>query len=414
VKFAKASALAFFKGEIMKYKFEERFFCPAPWTNMNYHINNTSPCHLIRNNLQPSPKEYLKSNWLKNIKQEFVDGKVPDPCKGCKAREDLGLKSTRNALWANSQKIPEGGTIDISEFPVDRETQPTRIEFLFSNLCNFKCRMCHEECSSELAKENIKFSLNSISPLYLSYDQSNGVAKVTDKNFEELKEICLIVKNKVAFSGGEPMLTKECYELMDFLIEHKRNEDILLEFFTNCSVWNPQFINRVLKFKKVNFIMSIDGIEKTAEYQRHGTKWNVVKENILKFNSLNLNRLFNTAISGYVLLDAENLAKFLMELYNQNNEIATRCYSVSVTDDCHWQYMPKHLQEIAIQQIDKAVEILTPINFERISTEFKNIKKSMLKNGSITPERFITYTQNTDKMRNESFEQTFGIKLIQE
>ena len=66
-------------------------------------------------------------------------------------------------------------------------------------------------------------------------------------------------------------MIKECYEILDFIIEQNLTDTVTLELYTNCSVYNLEFINRMLKFKKVNFVMSIDGTEKTAEYQRHGT-----------------------------------------------------------------------------------------------------------------------------------------------
>lgn len=387
-------------------------FCPVPWYHMYYHVDNSTPCHLIRNNLNQSPEEYLNGSWLKNLKQEFVDGKVPSACAGCSSREKLGLRSTRGSAWKKYLKVPEGGSVDISEFTVDKKSEIEMLEIVFSNLCNFKCRFCTSECSSSIAQENIKFSIPIMSPLYQSLETSNGVAKTTEKNFEELKNICLHSKfRKLVLTGGEPLLIKECYEILDFIVDQKLNDTIILELFTNCSVYNTKFIDRMLKFKNVNFIMSIDGVEKTAEYQRHGTKWDVVKENILKFNSMPITRWFNTAISGYVLLDVSSLAKFLMDLYDQNNEIQNRCYSVSNTDDCHWKYMDTHLREIAIKEIDQAVEILTPENFLPLSKELQDIKRVLQTTDPITPERFVKFTQDLDRMRGESFEKTFGCKL---
>jgi organic radical activating enzyme len=382
---------------------------------MYYHIDNATPCHLIRNNLNQSPEEYLNGPWLKNLKQEFVDGKFPDVCGGCKSRENLGLKSTRRSVWKDHFKVEGDESLDISEYTVDKKTDVYRFEILFSNLCNFKCRICTEECSSSIAKENTKFGVPNSSPLFQSIKSHKGVAKSPKENFEELKNVCLHSSlRKLVLTGGEPLLIKECYEILDFIIEQNLTDTVILELYTNCSVYNLEFINRMLKFKKVNFVMSIDGTEKTAEYQRHGTNWKVVKNNILKFNSLPISRLFNTAISGYVLLDVSSLATFLMKLYEQNNEIQTRCYSVSDTDDCHWKYMDTHLREIAIKEIDKALEILTVKNFYLLSKELQDIKTVLQNTSPITPHRFVKFTENLDKMRGESFEETFGCKLIKD
>jgi sulfatase maturation enzyme AslB (radical SAM superfamily) len=392
----------------MPNNFKEQFFCPAPWTHMYYHIDNTTPCHLIRNDSKLSPEQYLKSEWLLNLKQEFIDGKVPRVCGGCKTREDLGLRSTRDAFW-KIHKLYDG---DTSVYTTERKTAPRRFEIRLSNLCNFKCRMCSEDSSSEIVKENKKFRIPTTYRLLESNE--NGIYNSPEENLEEIKSICLGEGlESVVFTGGEPLLAKGFYEIMDFMIEKGLNETISLELFTNCSVYNPEFVNRMLKFKTVNFVMSIDGVEKTAEYQRHGTDWNVVKSNILKFNGMPINRLFNTAISGYVVLDASRLATFLMELYQQNNGIITRCYSVAVGNDCHWQYMAKHLREKAIIEIDKAIEILSVDNFARLVGEFKNIKKVLQTTEPINTNRFNIFTRKLDMMRGESFEDTFGIQLLE-
>lgn len=394
----------------MPNNFKEQFFCPAPWTHMYYHIDNTTPCHIIRNNSKLNPEQYLKSEWLLNLKQEFIDGKVPTVCNGCKTREDLGLRSTRDAFW-RVHKLYDG---DISVYTTERKTEPRRFEIRLSNLCNFKCRMCQEDSSSEIVKENKKFHIPIAYKLHEGNE--NGVYNSPEENLEEIKNICLNESLElVNFAGGEPLLIKGFYEIMDFMIDNRLNETITLELFTNCSVYNPEFINRMLKFKNVNFVMSIDGVGKTAEYQRHGTDWNVVKSNILKFNSMPVNASFNTAISGYVVLDASRLATFLMELYQQNNNIFTRCYSVAVGNDCHWQYMAKHLRNKAIIEIDKAIEILTATNFARLVGEFENIKKVLqtINPDPISTNRFNIFTRKLDMMRGESFEDTFDIQLLE-
>ena len=102
-----------------------------------------------------------------------------------------------------------------------------------------------------------------------------------------------------------------------------------------------------------------------------------------------------------------------MELYQQNNGIITRCYSVAVGNDCHWQYMAKHLREKAIIEIDKAIEILSVDNFARLVGEFKNIKKVLQTTEPINTNRFNIFTRKLDMMRGESFEDTFGIQLLE-
>ena len=393
----------------MIIKFSEHFFCPAPWKNMYYHINNATPCHVIKNNLKLGPDEYLKSDWLKNIKQDLINGVVPESCANCKSREDQGLKSTRGAGWNYFNTGPEP-SMDISGFKVDEEIQLRRLDIRTTNLCNFKCRMCTEDSSSEIAKEKQKFDI----PVYLNSEKmDDSIYSSPLEHIEELKKLCLNeTVNRVVFGGGEPLLIKDYYDFMDFLIEHDLNKRISIELFSNCSVYNPKFVERLLKFKSVDFVMSIDGVGKTAEYLRHGTDWNVVKENMLKFNSLPLNIWVNTAVSSYVLLDASSLAQFLMELYSTNDKIQSKCYTVPVAQKMHHKFLSKDLQNAVINEIDKATEILTPKNYEIFATELKNIKKYLKNNETTDSDMFVEFTKDLDLKRGESFEDTYGRKLV--
>lgn len=377
-------------------KFSERFFCPAPWTNAYYRTGDTSPCHLTSSGLKPA--DYFNSTWLRNIKQDFINEVVPTACLPCKNREEQGLKSTRGAVW-KFDNVGSETSMNISQYTVNAKLPFDRLEVRFSNLCNFKCRMCIPENSSEIAKE-----LRSVNNLSIK----NSIYNSSDSDITYLKQLCIDTKlRKICFTGGEPMLIKAYYDFMDFLIENNRN-DIEIELFTNCSVYNPIFIEKLLNFKKVTFVMSIDGVEKTAEYQRHGTKWDVVRKNILKFNAQSFDIYFNTAISIYVLLDVSSLAKFLMELYKQNNTIQTKCYSVPREQLLHHRFMNAELRKIAVNEINKAIEILTPANFEIFVTELTNIKHSLENSNPSNSDEFSNFTKNLDLIRNESFEDTFN------
>ena len=195
-------------------KFSECFFCPAPWTHLYYHVDGPSPCHMIRANNGISPKEYLESDWLKNIKQNFINKKIPQECNGCKMREDQGLKSTRGAFWNGYYNLGKEPELDLSQYTIDSQSKINRIELRFSNLCNFKCRMCDETSSSEIAKEKIA---NNIPIRKLNY--TNSISRSPEEGLEDVKDLSLLsTVERICFTGGEPMLIKEYVSFMDYLI----------------------------------------------------------------------------------------------------------------------------------------------------------------------------------------------------
>jgi len=282
--------------------------------------------------------------------------------------------------------------------------------------------MCDETSSSEIAKEKQKYNLasNGIhNPDNIFFeDTDDSVLKITDDNIQGLKNIELLSElRKVCFTGGEPFLIKGYYDYLDFLIEHKFNEQVELELFTNTSVYNKLFVDRLMKFPKVEFTMSIDGVGKTAEYIRHGTKWDTIEKNVLTFNSMPKPILcsINVAISAYVLLDVSNLALFLMRLYRENNNILIKCYTILV-QSLRFTSAPAHLKERMLREIDLAVDILDCPNFAIFRNELLNLRPRVLSALNVSKpldeKKFIEFTQTYDKIRNESFENTFGIPLI--
>jgi sulfatase maturation enzyme AslB (radical SAM superfamily) len=218
--------------------------------------------------------------------------------------------------------------------------------------------------------------------------------------------------NRVCFTGGEPLLIKEYYDYLDFLIDNGLNNQTDIELFTNCSVYNPKFVERLNKFKHVELTMSIDGVGKTAEYIRHGMSWETIHKNVLTFNSLPkpIKLYVNVAISAFTLLDVANLSKFLMQLYATNPTIGIKCYTV-LMPGTRFRSAPIHLQKIMLSQIDEAIEILTAPNYAIFRTELCNLRTTLLELKEVDVKTFYEFTQKLDEIRNESFEDTFGLTL---
>lgn len=376
-------------------------YCPLPWTSIYHQLGNNSPCHCIRDLPSMEPMQYVKSDIRQALKEDFVNDKFPSQCNFCESRESMGIKSTRKETirWFNTNR-PETRKYELNE-----DVDVMRLELRFSNLCNFKCRMCEPYSSSELAKELAEYDGYKF-PAF----GSETVIRSDQKQIEELKQLAHKIK-ALCFTGGEPFLIKEYYDFMDYLVEEDLAKDIGVEVFTNCSTYNEKFISRLMQFKSVRFVASIDGVGKTAEYIRHGTKWNVVRENILRFAQLPFDFHFNTAISQYTLFDVSNLAKFLMEVYEVNNNIKTKCYAVISPYDLHFLNTPIALRQRMYDEIDDAIRILTPDNFAIFTKEIADMKANLETTPPMDDKVFIEFTEKLDKRRNESFEDVFGMKL---
>lgn len=369
---------------------------------------------MIKNlELSMTPDEYFNSSWLKQIKTDMAQGIVPTACSGCRERELHGVKSTRGAIWNYYNVGPEPEYEDqwfANKFTEDSPTLPRRLELRFSNLCNMKCRMCDETSSSVWAAEKLEHNIapdkagshieRSVIPIVRT--ETPSIDGLKDKQFlSTIQKLCL--------TGGEPFLIKEYYEYLDYLIDNGFNKTMSIELYTNCSVYNPLFIDRLSKFQRVEMVMSLDAVGKSAEYIRSGTIWEKVEENVLRLNQLPapFEILVTTAISAYSLLDFAAHARFLMSLYNENNSIGIKCYSVTAPQGMMFNNLPKQLHSKAIEQIDLAVEILSAPNYLILKTELLNVKKGLLELPSGDPKAFIEYTKKYDAIRGEDFQTVF-------
>jgi len=409
------------------------FLCRAPWRNLYYRKDLASPCYAFLSPLCKSPVAYLESPELQSVKQDFINGDVPPACQLCYTREKLGLKSTRQSIYKYGMTELDK---DRSKLSIEPSYELRRLEVRFSNQCNFKCRMCTPIDSSQITQElNENPRLLEIDNIYQTPYKNNSLPAFqipkrntvrfnTDlNNIDELKNLIKKTTIKqICLTGGEPTLIKAYSDFLDFIIENGYNENTHLMIFTNCSVLNPIFYEKVSRFSQVTIIMSLDGVGKVAEYIRHGTDWDKVKQNVVQLTGMPFNIGVNLTLSSLSLLGMADLTKFIVnELYpRKNNEC--HCYTVVNPEWLFYANTPSELKIKIIDQIDQSIEILSKIpdnstpprtSWNRLVNELTQIKQQL--QTVITDQNKVNYfiekNKELDKIRNQSFENVFGYKL---
>jgi organic radical activating enzyme len=371
-------------------------FCPAPWVGLYYHSNAASPCCTMAT-LKMSPKEYLESDWLKSLKQEFLEGKQSNHCNSCWIKERQGLKSIRNHF---NQKF------SINDITLTQTTK--HLELRESNLCNFACRMCNPTDSVKIEREIEEY------PELAQFYHPNTNSNMTDENWRQVLDVSMGLRS-LYLTGGEPMLMKRYYDLLDHLIANGRNEDIDLRIYTNCSVYNPVFVEKLKQFKNVTLKLSIDAVGKTAEYQRYGTEWETVRTNIFKFLELHVSLGIHSTITAYSILDMTSLADFFVEVknYEKLNANLTKfnAHVARIPTGLDYANLNIELRAKAIVEIDKSIEKLSDNFFSIYVKELKALRKQLLERRDCNHQLFVNMTKTLDKARNQSFEEVFGYKI---
>lgn len=315
------------------------FFCPLPWKGIFVHTNKTQVCCAASKSFyNMSPNEFLNSDYLKELREKFLRGEIDDTCSYCVHSEKNGLQSIRQHA--------------IKLLGTDTTPQLEYIEMRASNLCNFSCEMCNSENSSLIGGE---------------------VENISQDDWQQILDNSKHLSN-VILTGGEPFLIKRYYELLDYLLENNK-ADIAVRVYTNCSVYNPTFIKKLVSFKECQLNMSIDGIERTAELQRTGTNWKVVDSNIRKFMKLPINLKFHTTLTNLNILDIDRLVKYFIEV-SRDREVSFTAHSIVNPHHMVISNLQPRLKDIATRSIDRAVDLM-------VDSKFDQLKNELLKNRQI-------------------------------
>jgi sulfatase maturation enzyme AslB (radical SAM superfamily) len=270
---------------------------------------------------------YLKPiSELKNP-DRFVDLKTqecpPDhPCNKCSVNEYHGLPSYRNTFDSIVTPVPGLQFVDIRN----------------TNLCNLKCRYCGPHFSSLWAEELNKFSI------------------IQHQDITDYKDILITDSlHWMYFTGGEPLINGEHWELLEELIDSRKSAHISLMYNTNLTTIkykNKNIINLWKKFKHVTIQCSIDAVGEPLEYIRSGTSWEKIKLNLDQLVSVSTNS--NIKITLSPVLSILNIW-FIDELYNyaESNNISINLIILTGPDYLALDVVPDSLKSLALNKINK-------------------------------------------------------------
>lgn len=297
------------------------FCCSIPWTGFsNEPDGRAQPCCLykgyitdendnplyIQNN---TPKEILTSNFMKNLRQQFLQGKKPKGCQTCWTDEENGYESKRIIY---NTKIHT----DVDWF--NEPTTVKELQLIINNSCNLKCRSCTPSHSTQWQQELKKITGETGYSMPLG-QSGKETGKLWQDRFQWYKELY-----RLEVVGGEPFYVKQWHQIFNELIDHGFAKNIDLTFSTNCTIFYKGLIEKICKgFKSVSIGLSIDGIGNAYEYLRHPGKWEIAFSNMKKYRDLtqliDVNVQLNHTISWLNAFESPKIHKLIYEEFPNFN-----------------------------------------------------------------------------------------------
>ena len=398
---------------------KSKTFCILPWIHMHTWPNgNVYPCCIVdfRENIGNLKENTLEELWnseaMKYIRKSMLDGEKPNYCRKCYQQEDNGIESPRETANMKFNQHIDTITDNTDPYGHNSDFNLKYWDFRFSNLCNFKCRICGSGCSSKWYEDEVKLYGNSSNKSALTHIDDYSIKSLEyyiDKFANEVEE--------VYFAGGEPLIMDEHYFILEKLIASGRT-DVKLRYNTNLSIlkykkWN--LIDLWGKFAEttsdnVDVYASIDGIKEQAEYSRKGTKWSEIEENIKICLGLNIRFNISCTVSIFNVFEIPKIVDYLIDLGLHFENIRLDNI-LTFPDYYHINILPEELKQKAIENLNNHLENMTTAHRGYFTSKYNSIINYInsddkdLVQGS--REKLLDYTTKLDAIRQESFTTVF-------
>lgn len=364
-------ALTIFEGTKRHLEAISPSFCAAKWLQVTLHLSTGTnhSCHHPKVHLIPldelkkNPSALHNTEYKKELRKQMLKGERPGECDYCWRVEDA-TKGQENVYSDRITKSSEFWAAphlrEIAKMPWDADVVPTYVEVDFDTTCNFKCAYCSPLYSTTWMQEIKQHgpypllggSFNDISDL----ERGKGLPILQSEENPYIEAFWQwwpdAVKKMHTFriTGGEPLLSKNTFKVLDFLIENPQPQ---LEFSINSNLGSPpeiiekfveklEIISENKSVKTINVFTSCEAHGKKAEYIRFGLNYDYWLKNIHKI----LQRVENsrvTIMSTFNLLSITTFKDFLADMLEIKNTYGTTDRLLPLSVDTPYLRHPEFL-----------------------------------------------------------------------
>ena len=324
---------------------KSRSFCGAKWGNSTVWLNTgeTASCHLPpvhKMNLEQVKKDPSKlhnTDHKARMRKQMQEGVRPHECEYCWKIEDMGDKYISDRVYKSLSYT----RAEMEEwYKDDHKTLvvPKLLEIMFDRPCNFACSYCNANFSTAWAKDikiNGDYELETNGGYAFKHDGSPNNAWENSTNpyieafwewwpqlSQELRELRV--------TGGEPLLSKHVWKLIDKCIEENPKFNLVLN--TNLYVGDnliERLIDKSYHFDNFTICTSMETIGVHAEYIRDGLNYNGWKQNMDKIlNESNIDRI--TIMMTINALCLFRITDFLTQVVEWKKEYGEHRVSISI------------------------------------------------------------------------------------
>lgn len=393
-------------------------FCMLPWVHMHaFPDGRAYPCclsdywHPVGDLRKNTMREIWNQEKYKQMRVNMLNDKPCVECTKCYEREEHGAFSMRNDANRNYGHLIK----EISQTLDDGTHEEFKLRYWdirFSNLCNFRCRSCGPIFSSNWYNDHVKLYNRVPDVLGRNMARVEYAAGDEELMMSQMEEHVPYLE-QVYFAGGEPLIMKEHYYLLEKLIEAGKT-DIRLQYNTNFSelAFKDKHVFEYWKhFKNVSVGASLDGMHAQGELIRKGQDWKQTVENRERMMKEvpHVDFYVSSTVSSMNVLHVLNFHKE----WTQLGLIKAKDWNINICQGPDW-YRPDIFpvwfkEEVIYPAYEEHIAWLEPQDsLKRATSGYQSLVSLMKANDATTHwPRFIEECAKLDSIRGEDFWATF-------
>jgi len=221
--------------------------------------------------------EHWNSEHMKSVRRRMIAGERLPECEVCNDQllnTDV-YRSYFNSLFGDKYKQ----AIDSTDATGYTTMKPVSWDYRFSNLCNFKCRMCGDMLSSAWESEQRQHNMidwTNPKNTWMRPEVKQQIEQFQTTQVEQ--EFADAVEQhrveEVYWVGGEPLMYEQHWRYMSRIIELGDGPNVYARYNTNLSRIDYRGINLfrdiLSGLRDWQICASIDGTGRIGEYIRSG------------------------------------------------------------------------------------------------------------------------------------------------
>ena len=270
-------------------------FCVLPWVSLETSpVGTVRPCCLAEDELVDDAGEKFNlatakftaiqnSHSMKELRRQFINQEQPQTCRKCWREERSGRTSKRMHTLDRLKHMLAHETV----WTVDAKPLMF-LDLKLGNICNLKCRICGSWSSSTFAAEelaNLPREQDKKSSHHYQMLKQGAWPRENSTFWQEIDQVVDHIEY-IEFTGGEPLMIPEHFDLLQGLIDRGIAGNIEIHYNTNGTQYPESAADIWQHFKTVEIAFSIDDVGARFEYQRSNAVWAEVEDNIARFKQL--------------------------------------------------------------------------------------------------------------------------------